>query len=63
MDQKMDEGSGGHEREWCVTKTTPSVFTGLEEERSWGEAKIYCDSLQVAEFSLKTHPAFKGLKP
>ena len=59
----MDEGSGGQEREWCVTKTTPLVFTGLAEERSWGEAKICCDSLQVAEFSLKTHPAFKGLEP
>ena len=47
----------------CVTKTTPSIFTGLAEERSWGEAKICCESLQVAEFSLKTHPAFRGLEP
>ena len=47
----------------CVTKTTPSIFTGLAEERFWGEAKICCESLQVAEFSLKTHPAFRGLEP
>ena len=30
----MDEGSGGDKRERCVPKTTPSVVTGLVEERS-----------------------------